>query len=396
MKKLNIAQMHWGFPPIIGGVETHLTIMLPEFVKRGHNVSLLTGAAEGTKAREIYKGISVHRTPLFDLNWLIRRGLHALEEEITTEYINFLDKSKPDIIHVHNMHYFSEPHIKILDALATKKGIPLLLTAHNVWDDILFLKLTREVNWTHIIAVSHYIKKEIMGAGCDEQKVSVIHHGIDTGIFHPEVSTARILKKFPELKGRRIIFHPARMGMAKGCDVSIKAMNLIRERFPEALLVMAGNKNIIDWELSQEKDIAYFVELIKTFDLSGNVFINFYSLREMPALYGLSEICIYPSTASEPFGLTMLEALSTAKPMIVTNMGGMPEIVMNDINGYIINVKDFEALASRIVHLLAEPKVSKRLGTTGRKMVTTHYTKSIMTKSHLETYRDLLKGGKAE
>jgi glycosyltransferase involved in cell wall biosynthesis len=116
----------------------------------------------------------------------------------------------------------------------------------------------------------------------------------------------------------------------------------------------------------------------------------------MPSIYGLSEICIYPSTASEPFGLTMLESLSTAKPMIVTNMGGMPEIVMNDINGYVVNVKDFETLASRIEHLLSEPRVSKRLGTTGRKMVCTHYTKGIMTKSHLDIYRNLLKGVKPD
>ncbi len=393
MKKLKIAQMHWGFPPIIGGVETHLTILLSEFIKRGHKVALLTGMVEGEKAISCYKGISVYRTPIFDLNWLVKRGLDALEEEITKTYNNFLDKIKPDIIHVHNMHYFSEPHAKILDEISHKNGIPLILTAHNVWDDILFLKLVREVNWTHIIAVSHYIKKELMGIGYNDSKITVIHHGIDTDIFHPDVKPTNILKKFPELRNRRIIFHPARMGMAKGCDVSIKAINLVKERFPDALLVMAGNKNIIDWELSQEKDIAYFVELIKTFNLMKNVFINFYSLKEMPALYALANVCVYPSTAAEPFGLTMLESLSTAKPMIVTNTGGMPEIIMNNVNGYVINVKDFETLASRIDHLLAEPRVSKRLGYTGRQTVCTHYTKGIMTKHNLDIYGSVLSGG---
>ena len=45
-KKLNIAHIHWAFPPIIGGVETHLVMLLPELVKRGHKVSLLTGSEE--------------------------------------------------------------------------------------------------------------------------------------------------------------------------------------------------------------------------------------------------------------------------------------------------------------------------------------------------------------
>jgi glycosyltransferase involved in cell wall biosynthesis len=146
-----------------------------------------------------------------------------------------------------------------------------------------------------------------MGTGHDEREITVIHHGIDTETFHPDVKPAKILKKFPQLKGRSIVFHPARMGMAKGCDVSIKAINLVKERFSDVLLVMAGTKNIIDWELTQEKDIAYLVALVKTFDLREHVFIDVYSLREMPELYSLAQVCIYPSTASEPFGLTMLE-----------------------------------------------------------------------------------------
>jgi len=389
-KTLKIAHMHWGFPPIIGGVETHLTIFLPELIKKKHKVGLLTGSVNEEPLYMVYKGVEVYRSPLLDLNWLARRGLEALEEEITKTYNDFFDKIGPDLIHVHNMHYFSEPHAKILDELSHKKGIPLILTAHNVWDDILFLKLTREVHWTHIIAVSHYIKKELIGAGYDDRKITVVHHGIDTEIFHPHVKPTNILKKFPELKNRKIVFHPARMGMAKGCDVSIKAIRLVKKRFPDVLLVMAGTKNIIDWEQTQQKEIAYFIDLIKMFDLRDHVFINVYSIEEMPELYSLALVCVYPSTMPEPFGLTMLESLSSGKPMIVTDTGGMPEVIMNDINGYVIKVKDFESLASHIEHLLAVDRVRERLGYTGRQMVTTHYSKEVMTKCYLEVYKNVL------
>ncbi len=389
---MNIAHMHWGFPPIIGGVETHLTMLLPEFLKKGHKVSLLTGSVEGEKEQDDFKGVQIYRTPLFDLNWLAKRGLEALDEDITKTFVHFIENIKPDIIHVHNMHYFSVKHAKILEELSFRKGVPLLLTAHNVWDDILFLKITREINWAHIISVSHYIKKEIMGVVDDESKITVIHHGIDTSVFRPDVNPENILKKFPELRDRKIIFHPARMGLAKGCDVSIKAIRLVKERFPEVLLVLAGTKNIIDWELSQEKDIAYFVDLVKSFDLKENVFIDVYSLQEMPELYSLSQVSVYPSSVPEPFGLTMLESLSSGKPIIVTEMGGMPEIIMNDINGYVIKVKDFETLASRIDYLLADHKTRKRLGNTGRQIVSTHYTKQIMTQCHLDLYAKIFSG----
>jgi glycosyltransferase involved in cell wall biosynthesis len=392
MKNLSIAQIHWGFPPIIGGVETHLTILLPEFIKEGHKVGLLTGTVKGEKKEYNYKGVKIFRSPLFDLNRLAKRGLDGLEKKISETYNDFFDKIKPDMIHVHNMNYFSEPHIKILEKISLQRGIPLILTAHNVWDDTLFLKLTRDIKWSHVIAVSHYIKRELIGAGIEEEKVTVLHHGVDTEIFHPSVKPTNILKKYPKLKNRKIVFHPARMGLAKGCDVSIKAIRLVKERFPDVLLVMTGSKNIIDWELSQKKELEYFSDLLRFFDLQENVYINVYSSQEMIELYSLAQVCIYPSSASEPFGLTMLEALSSGKPMIVTEMGGMPEIIMNGINGYVIKVRDFEALASRIEYLLGADGVRKRLGNTGRQMVTTHYTKEIMTKCHLDLYERVLSG----
>ncbi|MFC1546568.1 glycosyltransferase family 4 protein [bacterium] len=392
---MRIAYLHWGFPPIIGGVETHLTILLAELVKKGHQIGLLTGSAPNTKVRYKFEGFEVFRSPLFDLNWLARRGAESLDEELNKVYKKFFDTVKPDVIHAHNMHYFSTVHAKLLDQWAVKKGVPLVLTAHNVWDDIQFLKLTRDIKWDHIVAVSHYIKKELMGVGYPENKITVIHHGIDINNFSPVPPSTEIYEKHPQLKGRKVVFHPARLGLAKGCDVSIKAIKLVREKIPDVVLVLAGTKNIIDWKMSQEKDIAYVVDLVKIFNLRDNVYINFFSLEDMPEIYRASDICIYPSTASEPFGLTMLEALASGKPMIVTNMGGMPEIIRDDIDGFIVKVKDYEILASRITQLLLDDELRARLGKTGRQTVQTHYTKEIMTDCHEKLYKEILTGVEA-
>lgn len=395
-QKLNIAQLHWGFPPVIGGVETHLNLLLPEMVKKGHKVSLLTGSVEGVKGQYQYKGVEIYRTPLMDLNWLCKRGLRGLEKEISKIFGNFLHKSKPDIIHCHNMHYFSPVHSETLEKMAELKSIPLILTAHNVWDDLLFLELTLKINWSHIIAVSHFIKRELMGVGYDDRKITVIHHGIDTHIFRPDIKTDKIRKKYPQLKGKRIIFHPARIGLAKGADVSIKALNVIRSRIPDVILVLAGTKNIIDWGETQQKDIAYLVSLMKHFGLEKNVLIDVFTLDEMAQIYGLASVCIYPSSVGEPFGLTMLEALSSEKPMIVTNSGGMPEIIRDGINGFVIPIKDFEVLASRVIQLLTDDRLCNRLGYTGREMVKAHYTEEVVTKNTLELYKKILAGSKVK
>lgn len=389
-KKLNIAHLHWGFPPVIGGVETHLTILLPTFVKMGHNASLLTGSFEGYPGEDDYMGAKITRNPVMDLNWLYKRGLDGIQVEASRVFENFIDKNKPDVLHVHNMNYFSKAHIKALERLSLEKGIPLFLTAHNAWDDVQFLELTSTIAWTHIIAVSHFIAKELNGIGCDHRIVTTIHHGVDEEMFTPKVDTKKILEKYPQLKGKRVIFHPARMGLAKGCDVSIKALRAVKRKYPDVMLVLAGTKNIIDWGDTQQKDIAYMVQLVEKFGLRDNVLIDSYDLMDMPALYNVSQVCVYPSSSFEPFGLTMLEAMACAKPMIVTKMGGMPEIISDGINGFVIPVKDSEELASRIIQVMADGDLQQRLGETGRKMVETSYRKIDVAQTTLDLYKKYL------
>jgi len=389
-KSLNIVHLHWGFPPIIGGVETHLTIILPRMARLYNKVYLLTGSIEGVDGRSNYDGVQIVRTPIMDLNWLYKRGLENLEEEIELTFSSFFDESEPDIIHAHNMHYFSKPHARILEKIAKERKVPLVLTAHNAWDDLLFMELTNKIDWSHIVAVSHFIKKELIGIGVDDRKITVVHHGVDHHKFHPGVKPGDILEKYPQLKNRRVIFHPARIGLAKGCDVSIKAINLVIKKYPDAILVLAGSTNIIDWGETQQKDIAYMVSLIKYFGLEDHILIDTYALEDITKLYALSQVCLYPSTSPEPFGLTMLEAMASAKPIVVTNMGGMPEIVKDGINGFIIPVRDFELLAAKINTLLDDERLCDRLGYTGRQMVESQYTRERVTADTLNIYYKLL------
>ncbi len=389
-RQLKIAHIHWGFPPIIGGVETHLTIILPEMVSFGHEVSLLTAKVAGTEDQSEYKGVKITRTPIMDLNWLKDRGFIGLEEEIHQVFSDFLDRHSPDIIHAHNMHYFSEVHIKTLAQLAEKRGCPLFLTAHNVWDDLLYLNLTHNIPWTHIIAVSHYIKKEMIGIGVDDTKITVIHHGVNQEQFTPRKPPASIFAKYPQLKKRPVVFHPARISLVKGCDISVKAIRIVKRKYPNVLFVFAGAKNIIDWEGTQQGDIAYLVNLIKYFDLENNVLIDIYPLDLMQDLYAATDVVIYPSSVGEPFGLIMLEAMAMAKPIIVTNVGGMPEIVHDGINGFVVPARDFDALGYRVIQVLDDKNLRERLGRTGRQILESQYTKRKVTWQTISLYEKFL------
>ena len=129
------------------------------------------------------------------------------------------------------------------------------------------------------------------------------------------------------------------------------------------------------------------VSLLKSLKLKSNVLIDSFALTDIPQLYAVSSVCVYPSTASEPFGLTMLEALASGRPMVVTRTGGMPEIIKDGIDGFVVPIKDFEALASRIIQLLTDDELRERLGYTGRQMVEQQYTKEVVANNTVRVYQ---------
>ena len=389
MKRLKIALLHWGFPPIIGSVETHLSLLGPELVKRGHSVNLLAGNVNGCKVDYSYKGMRIKRSPLFDLNWLFKRGLDGLEDEIENLITAFLDTSKPDIIHAHNMHYFTKIHAELLDNYAKKHKIPLFLTAHNVWNECDFLDLTLDIGWKHIIAVSEYIKLELMGIGIPERKITIVHHGVDIDKFKKS-ATKDIFKKYPIFKNRKIIFSPSKLGLAKGCDVSLKALKIIKKVFPDALLIYTGTKNIIDWGTTQQKDIAYMLHLAKKLNLEKNIYMQMIPFDIMPKFYHIADVCVYPSTSHESCGIAILESLASSVPIVVTESGGMIEVIENGKNGFVVKIKNYKELADRCILILKNKKMHDEFGKNGRASVEKKFTKEIMIENTIKVYNKVL------
>lgn len=389
-KSLSIAHLHWGFPPTIGGVETHMAILLPDLKRMGHKQWVLTASLPDSCDYDTYEGVEIFRTPVMDLNRLLKPDSTITREEVEREFKTFLDRVQPDIIHAHNMHYFTRIHAEVLSKEAQKRRIPLILTAHNAWDEPIFLDLTAKFPWSHIIAVSHFIKRELTGAGFSHKKVTVVHHGIDTDKFNNRINTENLYEKYPNLRNKKIIFHPARISLGKGSDIAIKALRIVKKRFGNAFLILAGSGNIIDWDDHMDGDMAFMSELVTILGLKDNIYIDSFSIDQMAELYNLADVCVYPSSAQEPFGLTMLEAQATKKPMVVTRSGGMPEIIHDGINGYVVPIRDHEALAIRIITLLEDKKLSTKIGETGRSAVCRDFTRDVMARATLNVYRKVL------
>lgn len=390
---MKIAQLHWAFPPIIGGVESHLVMLGPELVKNNCKVSLLTGLSQGLDEEEYYEGLYIRRTPLMDLNSLSPKVICERAGNIRQEFFAFIDQVKPDVIHAHNMHYFSPVHAEILAEIKEAWGIPLVLTAHNVWpdDDKTWQVMNKKAHiWDAVIAVSDYIKRELVRVGYDERRITVVHHGIDLNRFTPATSydVEEIEKMYPEFSGRRVIFHPARMKLEKGCHISVKALDIIRRKYPDVLLVMAGTEKAVDWKSEHKNHVNEILDLIDKLDLRSNVFIRFFSWDQMPSIYKAAEFCMYPSCFEEPFGLTMLESMASERPMIVSRAGGMPEVIQNGLSGFIVEIGNHEELAEKCCLLLDNPSLCKWMGRQGKDMVGYRWSKQVMVNSTISVYRN--------
>jgi len=392
---MKISHLHWGFPPVIGGVESHLAMLGPELVKRDSRVSLLTGSVGGCPAEEYYGGMYVRRTPAMDLNSLTPERIEEQFGDIGRVIAQFVDDTDPDIIHAHNMHYFSPMHTDILNRIKRERKIPLALTAHNVWPDSdrTWAEMNRRADiWDGVIAVSNYIKGELVRAGYRGEVITPVHHGIDLAKFGPCTGEdrERIRCLYPEFEGRRVIFHPARMNLEKGSHLSVRALDIIRREFPDVLLVMAGTEKAVDWGAQHRKHVAAIMGMIEEYGLQENIFVKFFPWHQMPLVYKAAEFCLSPSCFEEPFGIVMLESMASGRPVIVSRAGGMPEVIKDGSNGFIVKMSDAGALAEKCLILLKNPGMCSRMGEKGMEMVRAYWTKEKMTTATLEVYRTVL------
>lgn len=391
---MRVAVLHWAFPPVVGGVETHLALLCPRLVSAGWEVHLLTGAVPERPKVEEWRGVRIRRSPLLQLNLLSRAEITRQRESIYSTVVGFLAGVKPHLVHCHNFHYFSPVHAQAVLDYCSAAGIPALLTAHNVWSDGLWQEMSGLAErWQAVIAVSHYIRAELIRSGYPAHRIRVIHHGIDVERFAAvaageDEGASAFLPEFPP--GRRVIFHPARLSLDKGCDLAVRALALIREEVPEAVLLLAGTGSIVDWEGRQKRDLEVIQGLVKELHLEQHVLIRHFSWEEMPRAYRRAEVCIYPSRFEEPFGLAVIESMAAGRPVVASRAGGMPELIQPGRTGYLVAREDSGELAKACLALLQNRELAHLIGKAGQSEARRRFTVERMVAETEELYRQLV------
>jgi len=397
--KLKICMTHYAFYPTTGGVESHLLDLCKGLVKQGHEVFVLVGPYKERPEFEVLEGLKIFRNKLMDPEWIRdekgKKGLAADEEDkeiidaIRKMYEEFIAEHKIDVMHGHNFHHFVPEHALALSEL-WEKGMPNILTVHEVWSEFICEDLLKRAKWDAVITFCKHVTEGIKEQAPHLENIEVIYPGIDVKLFSQENVNSKWSDKLG-LKGRPVIIHPARMLPWKGVIYSVKAMQLVLKKVPDALLIITDTEDIVDWirELQGYKDEV--LQLIQSLGLSKNIITQPFPYMELPWVYNSCDVVIYPTIGEEPFGLVPVEAMACAKPTVVTPSGGMKESVVGDETGFFVEKRNTQQLADRIILLLQDKKKAGEMGRKGRERAVEVFSLERMTSDTVKVYENAIK-----
>jgi L-malate glycosyltransferase len=215
--------------------------------------------------------------------------------------------------------------------------------------------------------------------GFSGRRIEVIQNGIDFHRYGPAADMAAQKRKLGLDPSRRYLVHVARHHKVKDQGTLLRAFAAMAEDVPDANLLMVGDGPLRGELESQAASLGIGPR------------VRFLGIRDdVPELLKAADLFALTSV-SEAASLTLLEAMATALPVVVTEVGGNPEIVRHGREGLLFARGDWRGCSQAFRRLLQEPKLAKILGRAGRLRASTHYRLDQTIDSYHRLYRRLTK-----
>jgi glycosyltransferase involved in cell wall biosynthesis len=392
---LTVGLVHWALPPTIGGVESHLADYIRLLTQRGVEVVVLTG--ERKPLQQLADLAEIHSNPLLRLaggGEVPDDGPECIDE-LTTWFGQVLAGSGVDVVHAHNLHYFSSAPATALNEVCWKLDIARHHTFHNYWADGAHVAGLIE-NWE-----GRWANSEFVAGLCDDgylgSRPRTRYMGID-----PD----RFIRRRKPFEGRDpttdnpalapLILQPARLLRWKGPMTSVRMLRLLHDNDYRARLLITDTSQFIDWDDERKALRAELNDQIDELKLSRWVeFSDDVFYAGMPELYDEADIVINPSHG-EPLGLVALEAMAAARPVVVTDSGGMTETFDQRTGAVVADDRSLaENLFEAVRGFLDDPRSAVRSGRRGRRHVVKNFHMNVYVDAMLDAYRATLKPQKA-
>ena len=355
----------------IGGITSYIKLLTKEMQKMSYEIYV--GSSGGTQERALIEnGVQSLRLNIKTKSELSPKLYFAIPK-----LIHFLRSEKIDLIHAHTrVTQVLSWYIQRL----TK--IPYVTTCHGFYKRRIGRRLLP--GWgNHVIAISKPVEESLTkDFKVPPSKVSTIFNAIDIQdltLRYKEKNAEKIREELG-LKNEKVIGIVARVVQDKGHEYFLRAADLlISDSFPDVKILVVGEGPYL-------KSI---MNLVKRLKIENSVrFLG--NVNDITYALSIIDIFVLPAIWREGFGLSIIEAMAVSKPVIVTNIWALNELVRNRVNGLLVEPKNVSDLANAMRELLMDQELYRKVAANGAEMVKQEFSIPQMAKRVDSLYRQIL------
>jgi len=380
---MRIIQVSPWFYPHLGGVESHVYSICTELAKRGHEVEVLTSRhKKDLPAKETLDGFVVTR---------LKPAATMMRTPIVPRTKAALRERKADVFHAHSPPPLSSYYTS---KIASETGIPFVLTYHcDIEIPSVFGLVTEELYRRTLGARTMRRASRIVVTTETYAATSraiwkyspvVIPNPVDFDFFRPDVDGSVCRRMLGISPSKHMVLLVGRIVPHKGIEYLVEAAQYV----DNAKFVIGG----------EGPSLGAVKRMARVFDVQEKViFTGRVPRAKLPEYYAACDVAVLPSVSRlEAFGIAALEAMSTGKPVVVSDMPGVREVITDGTEGLLCEPLNAEDLAAKVNTLLADQKKREDMGRAGRKKVLERFGIKRVVDSLESVYRDVtsaLKGG---
>ena len=370
---MKILMLTWEYPPrVVGGISRVVYDLSHRLIKDGHEVTVVTYRDGEVPYYEDDKGVKVYRVdnymiqPNNFIDWILQLNFNMLER--ASQII--AEQGKFDVIHAHDWlvanaaktlkHSFDIPIVATIHATEAGRNSGIREPNQKYINDTEWL-LTYEAN--EVIVNSNYMKSEVQRLfGLPFEKINVVPNGVNLNKFTGMDRDYSFRRKYA-MDNEKIILFMGRLVYEKGVQNLIAAMPKVLDSYHDAKLVIVGKGGMLD-ELKAQADYL---------GISNKVyFAGYMNGKDVERMYKAADISVFPSTY-EPFGIVALEGMLAERPIVVSDAGGLGEIVEHRVTGMKSYCGNPNSIADSILELLFNPELCDNIVKNAKMKVKENY-----------------------
>jgi len=394
LEKLKIILYSGEFPPENGwgGIATYTYYMALGLSKAGHDVTVVAQSSPGSPLFIERNGFRVYRYKKSNIHYYLSRL--GLKSKKFIQYLSMLETqisagltvSKATRLHgVQVVEYPDSYADGMLHKLFCRT--PYIVKCHvpSFTVDQIYKSDNAELVRSMEICFLRNANAVTAPSLCIAQLVSQNYGAASIKVVHNPIDTL----DFPLAKnvGEYILF-TGWISPVKGIDILINSIALIAKRYPTVKFKLVGSPMDIKFgetmkQLSRQLGVEHNV------DWAGRV-----ERRFLPAIYQKAIFCVLPSRwENAPYSI--LEAFSSGKPVVATDIGGNRELITNFDTGILVEPDNCEALAQGIISFLENPVLIQKLGRNARAFVEEKFSLEVITEQTILLYQEVLSGNRS-